>query len=222
MAKIPVSILTGFLGSGKTTLLAQILECHANCAIAVVVNECGQVGLDTQTLAHLHYVPEKMRLLEGGCACCVQRQDLIETLKELILADRLDHVLIETSGIANPAPILFSLLHDVFLSQHFTPHNLISCLDGVHGLVHLRENIEAQNQIVASNVVVITKTDLQDSFAPLAALVASTNPTATIYNKAHMDIACLLQERPPNPIPPPPLATHTNALKPCVWSLKSA
>ncbi|WP_120951193.1 GTP-binding protein [Helicobacter sp. L8] len=209
MAKIPVSILTGFLGSGKTTLLAQILERCANRAIAVVVNECGQVGLDTQVLAHLRYVPEKMRLLQGGCVCCAYRQDLIDSLKALISDSCIDHVVVETSGIANPAPILFSLLHDVFLSQHFIPHNVITCLDGVHGFSHLKDNVEAQHQIATSNVVVITKTDLQDSFAKLSTLVASTNPTATLYDKARIDVACLLQESPTSPIcATPPQHTH--------------
>ncbi|GMB96820.1 GTP-binding protein [Helicobacter sp. NHP22-001] len=194
MAKIPVIILTGFLGSGKTTLLAQILECHRDKSIAVVVNERGQMGLDAQILTHLCFIQENVRLLQGGCVCCAYRQDLIDCLKELIDQDRISHVILETTGIANPAPILFSLLNDVFLSQHFFPQSVITCLDAVHGFLHLKENIEAQNQITASDVVVVTKTDLQNDFEKLRACIQSTNPTATIHDKARMDLSALLQQ----------------------------
>ncbi|WP_104695145.1 CobW family GTP-binding protein [Helicobacter salomonis] len=223
MAKIPISILTGFLGSGKTTLLAQILEAHRSQNLAVVVNEWGEVGLDAQVLKHLCFVPERIRLLQGGCVCCHYRQDLIDSLR-VIAQEAPDHVILETSGIANPAPILFSLIHDVFLSQHFKVQSVITCLDALLGAQHLEKHTEAQNQIATSSVVVITKTDLQDNFNALSSLVVSINPTALIYDKAKLDPLVLLQENLltspiPTPTPHPHFQTLCLELEACLdWS----
>ena len=131
--RIPVLVVGGFLGSGKTSLLRRVLTGDPDTA--VIVNELGAVGLDHHLLRASE---ERVELVGGGCACCTRREDLVRTLREL-LDDRdrgraeLRRVVIETSGLADPAPIVFTITNDPMLRHHFEIERLIVTVDAVNG-----------------------------------------------------------------------------------------
>ena len=190
--RCPITVVTGFLGSGKTTLLSRALRHERLKNSEVLVNEYGQAGLDHRLLRRIE---EKTRLLSGGCICCNMRDDLIDALKEILFEDekrqtRADRVVIETTGLADPAPIQFSLLMDPILMNHFYVDRVICTLDAVNGDLHLAENPESVKQIVTADCVVITKTDLADE-ATIAALVDKLrrlNPAAQVFRAAEGEV----------------------------------
>jgi G3E family GTPase len=158
---IPVSIVTGFLGSGKTTLISRILRDPAFRRTAVVVNEFGEVGLDHELIASSD---DSVLTLNTGCLCCAVQTDLARTLMELLsrreggLADY-DRVLIETSGLSDPAPMLQAVMTD---SGVFATHRVaavVTLVDAVHGLQTLNEHTEARQQIALADRILISKTD---------------------------------------------------------------
>ncbi len=162
-----VTILSGFLGSGKTTLLRRYLrECTA-AEVAVLINEYGAVGVDHHLL---RMVEERAVLLQGGCVCCTRRADLVTELRDLLDLDQsgsrkawhspLGQVVIETSGLADPVPILFTLATDPVLRHHFDAPSVIVTLDAVTATDQIARHPEVRKQIVAADHVVITKPDL--------------------------------------------------------------
>lgn len=186
--RCPITVVTGFLGSGKTTMLSAALRHERLRNSEVLVNEYGQAGLDHRLLRRIE---EKTRLLSGGCICCNMRDDLIDALKEILFEDekrqtRAERVIIETTGLADPAPIQFSLLMDPILMNHFYVDRVICTLDAVNGDLHLRENPESVKQIVTADRVVITKTDLADeaSIAGLEDRLRLLNPAARVFRAA--------------------------------------
>ena len=189
MAKIPVSILSGFLGSGKTTLLAQILQDNAYKNSAIIINEMGEVGLDDRILAsQISFVAENMVLLKSGCVCCNKREDLIKQLKEILedfeaKGKQLDQVIVETTGLANLTPILFSIRSDVFLESHFEVGTIISCIDALNAKLHLQEEI-CKNQIAFSDIAILTKLDIStNDTKDITNALLSINPYLKIYPK---------------------------------------
>ncbi len=159
---IPVSIVTGFLGSGKTTLIGRLLRRPALARTAVIVNEWGEIGLDHELIATSD---ETMLTLTTGCLCCRIQNDLVATLLEL---DRrrwageilgYDRVLIETSGLADPAPILQSLISLDAASGH-TVGTVLALVDARHGAATLERYAEARRQVALADRLLITKTDL--------------------------------------------------------------
>lgn len=190
--KCPITVVTGFLGSGKTTLLANILHNKEFRNTVVIINEYGQAGLDHRLIRRIE---ERTRLLSGGCICCNKREDLVKELKDLLIAYEnkeieMDRVVIETTGLADPAPILFSILMDPLLTHHFFVDFVISCLDAVNGELHLRANPESVKQIVASDKIIITKMDLveQETVDVLCAQVRMLNPAGQIITAANGNI----------------------------------
>ncbi|MEB3101778.1 CobW family GTP-binding protein [Ferviditalea candida] len=183
--KRPVTIFTGFLGSGKSTLLARILEHPSMRHTAVLVNEFGKVGLDHHLLRR---VDEHTVLLGGGCLCCTVRDDLVKALKDLLgLHERgeisqLDRVIIETSGLADPAPILFTILSDPVLQHHYFVDGVIATVDAVNGPMHLELHPESVKQFTVADKVIITKTDIAapDQINRLHSLLAGLNPSVTV------------------------------------------
>jgi G3E family GTPase len=180
-------VVGGFLGSGKTTLLRQMLVGSADTA--VIVNEFGEVGLDHHLLRACE---ERVELLGGGCACCTRREDLARTLRDL-LDDRdrgraeLRRVVIETSGLADPAPIVFTVNNDPMLRHHFVVKRLIVTVDGFNGTEQLAVHPEAVKQALVADELVITKVDLvePEHRESLAARLAALNPAATIRAATH-------------------------------------
>ena len=202
MAKIPLTLITGFLGSGKTSFLGQYLRANNDKGIAVIINEIGQVALDQRVLrSSVDYSEEQMLYLNAGCVCCNRRVDLVESLRNVLngydsRGEVLNRVIIETTGLANPAPILWTLLSDTFLGAHFEACGVIACIDALNGFLHL-ENEEAREQIIFADSILLTKTDLQSDEKALSALSAEIlglNPSVEIFDKAKVDFNAIFAE----------------------------
>lgn len=160
---IPVSIVTGFLGSGKTTLIGRILRNPAFVRTAVVVNEFGEVGLDHELIASSD---DSVLTLRTGCLCCAIQTDLARTLLDLLERRRggsanYDRVLIETSGLSDPAPLLQTMISDSSVSATHRIPGVVTLVDTVHGEWALREHAEARHQVALADRILISKTDLQ-------------------------------------------------------------
>ena len=165
--RIPLTIVTGFLGSGKTTLIRSLLAAQHFANAAIIVNEFGEVGIDHHLFRK---TDERITLLSGGCACCARRDDLVEALLDLLRRfDReevsFDHVLLETSGLADPAPIRHTIIADPVLSRRYRVAQTIVTLDAVAGATNLATYGEAMRQITSADAVVITKRDLANEAA---------------------------------------------------------
>jgi G3E family GTPase len=184
---IPVSVITGFLGSGKTTLLSRLLADPRMNKAAVIINEFGEVGLD-----HLLVTAprEDVVLLSSGCLCCSLRGDLVNTLTSLY-SERtrgeipaFDRVLVETTGLADPAPLLLTVTADENLSQVFHVERVITTVDAVHGLGQLDSNPESVKQACVADVLLLTKTDVADpsQVAALRARLHRLNPIAELLD----------------------------------------
>ena len=199
-AKRPVTIVTGFLGSGKTTLLSRVLPSLANTA--VLVNEFGKVGLDHHLLRR---ADEKTVLLEHGCVCCTTREDLVAELLKLLDEEgrgeipALDRVVVETTGLADPAPILFTVFSHPVLQHHYRVDLVVVTVDAVNGELHLDRNPESTRQIASADVVVLTKTDVvgSGSAAPLCARIRGVNPSARIIEASFGEVEPEELLRPP-------------------------
>ena len=196
---IPVSVLTGFLGSGKTTLLSDLLRQPALSRAAVIINELGEIGLD-------HELVEKSEdtviALTTGCLCCKVRSDLTQTLHDLLrrrdagtLPQKFDHVVIETSGLADPAPILHALMTDASLAERVTLGSVVTTVDAVAGEATLEREAISRKQVAVADRIVLSKLDLTGGDAAsllrrLAALNASA-PTLRAV-RGRIDAADLL------------------------------
>ncbi|MGL2341472.1 CobW family GTP-binding protein [Helicobacter pylori] len=193
MPKIPITLITGFLGSGKTSFLSEYLNQIDHQGVALIINEIGQAALDQRILS-VQYCGEKMLYLNAGCVCCNKRLDLVESLKAMLnnyewRGEILKRVIIETTGLANPAPILWTILSDTFLGAHFEIQSVVACVDVLNARTHLTNN-EAKEQIVFADSVLLTKTDLQNDSAALMKLkerIQSLNPSTEIFDKKNID-----------------------------------
>ncbi len=182
MAAVPVSVITGFLGSGKTTLLANLLRDPALARTAVIVNEFGEVGLD-----HLlvEASDEEIVLLDSGCVCCSVRGDLVRTAGSL-LARRaagaiapFERIVIETTGLADPAPILQALMTDPAIADSLVLESVIATVDAAAGAATLDAHPESVKQAAIADRIVVTKTDLSDPAANgLFERLRALNPAA--------------------------------------------
>ncbi|MCY8008588.1 GTP-binding protein [Bacillus haynesii] len=180
--KIPVTILTGYLGAGKTTLLNRILTEKHNQKIAVIVNEYGEVGIDNQLVVDSE---EEILEMNNGCICCTVRGDLIRILRTLVFSmDQgkvaFDRVLIETTGLADPAPVAQTFLMDELLSEIFEVDSIVTVVDSKHVTRHLDDQDEAQEQIAFADVIILNKTDLvsNDDLISLEQRLVNINPAA--------------------------------------------
>ncbi|WRB91776.1 GTP-binding protein [Helicobacter pylori] len=201
MPKIPITLITGFLGSGKTSFLSEYLNQIDHQGVALIINEIGQAALD-QRILNIQYCGEKMLYLNAGCVCCNKRLDLVESLKATLnnyewRGEILKRIIIETTGLANPAPILWTILSDTFLGVHFEIQSVVVCVDALNARTHLTNN-EAKEQIVFADSVLLTKTDLQNDSAALIKLkerLQSINPSAEIFDKRAIDYESLFSRK---------------------------
>jgi G3E family GTPase len=180
---IPVNVITGFLGSGKTTLLQRLLASPALADTAVLVNEFGEVGLDHHLLRRLD---SEVVLLQSGCLCCTIRGDLSTAMRDLYSRRERGEVpafrrlAVETTGLADPVPILSTVMAEPVLRHHFRLGNVVTTVDAVNGLMHLERHEESAKQAAVADRIVITKTDIADDgdLAELRRRLARLNPAA--------------------------------------------
>ena len=179
-ALVPVSIITGFLGSGKTTLISAILRDPAFARTAVIVNEFGEIGLDHDLIATSD---DQVLTLTTGCLCCAVQTDLARTLMDLHNRRQAggaayDRVLIETSGLSDPAPILQSLMTDTAVGTTHQLPIVITLVDTIHGEATLQDHPEARHQVALADRLLISKTDLQSLTDRLTSQLDVLNPGA--------------------------------------------
>jgi G3E family GTPase len=182
---IPVTILTGFLGSGKTTLLNKILKQPHGHRIAVIENEFGEAGIDNELL--IQEQGEQIIEMNNGCICCTVRGDLVRILGELAGKRRagtlqFDRVVIETTGLADPAPVAQTFFVDEDITQNFMLDAIVTLVDAKHAPLQLDEHHEAQEQVGFADRILLTKTDLvnPDEVRALRQRLARMNPRARI------------------------------------------
>jgi G3E family GTPase len=184
--KLPVVLVTGFLGSGKTTLISSLLRHPAMGETAVIVNEIGEVGIDHHLLRR---VDERTVLMKSGCLCCSLRGDLADELRDLLgrrergEIPTFRRVVVETTGLADPAPIVYTLLSEPVVKHHFELESIVTTVDAQHGL----SRPESLKQAAAADTLVVTKTDVAPS-AQLAARAARLNPTARLLEVRFGDV----------------------------------
>jgi len=181
--KIPVTLITGYLGAGKTTLISRLLR-HADMdRVAVVINEIGEIGIDNDLVK---MSSENVSLLANGCLCCTVRTDLQETLRELFgerragLVPDFDRVFIETTGLADPAPVIQTLASDGMLGAHYRLDGVVTLVDAVNALHQLEQSPEAERQVALADRIFITKSDLanEQGMARLQHALRAINPQA--------------------------------------------
>jgi G3E family GTPase len=194
LERLPVSVITGFLGSGKTTLLKNLLQQADMADTAVVINEFGEIGLD-------HLLVEEAKedtiLMSSGCLCCSIRGDLIDTLRRLYKrrergeVPRFKRLVIETTGLADPAPILQTLIGDPLLSAFYRLDGVVTTVDAVNGMDQLDRQFESVKQAAVADRLVLTKTDLAkpEQRAALEARLHALNPAAPLLPVAHGAVA---------------------------------
>ena len=189
-ALTPVLVVTGFLGSGKTTLLNRLLRHPALGDAAVLVNEFGEVGIDHQLV---ETVDESTVLLSSGCLCCTIRDDLKQAVLDIHdkrargVVPPFGRVIVETTGLADPAPILATFMNDVSLRHHYRLATVVATVDAVNGRAHLDRQEESVKQAAVADRLVLTKTDIADptEAGALRGRLARLNPSAEILVAGH-------------------------------------
>lgn len=167
-SRVPATVITGFLGSGKTTLLNHILTAQHGKRIAVIENEFGEVDIDSSLVASHSSSNEDILMVNNGCLCCTVRGDLVKMLLELVKTrrDKFDHIVIETTGLAKPGPVIETFCTDELVSRHVKLDGVVTLVDSKHVLQHLNEVKprfvvnEAEEQIAYADRIIVNKTDL--------------------------------------------------------------
>jgi len=201
--RIPVTLLTGFLGSGKTTLLNKLLHHPSMRDTAVIINELGDAGLDqifansklAQNIESEH-IADNTVLLSSGCLCCSLKNELADTMRDLFFKRALQAIpefkrlVIETTGMADPGPILANLMNEPVIESVYRLDAVVVTIDSIYGLNQLATNNEALKQAAVADVLLLTKTDLSstEQISTLEQKLDAINPGATRYNVVHGEL----------------------------------
>jgi G3E family GTPase len=186
LAKTPVALVTGFLGSGKTTLISRLLVHPDLGETAVIVNELGEVAIDHHLVRR---VDERTVLMRSGCVCCTLRGDLADELRDLLgrrergEVPPFQRVVVETTGLADPAPVVYTLLSEPVVRHHYELETVVATIDAVNGLEHE----ESVKQAAIADTLVVTKGDLADP-GPLERRLGRLNPAAEIVRASFGDV----------------------------------
>lgn len=188
--RIPVSIMTGFLGAGKSTLLNRILKDEAAQDTAVIINEFGEVGIDNLLVESSG---DTLLELSNGCLCCTVRGELVETLASLVdqmqtgRIKAIRRVVIETTGLADPAPVMQAVMGNPVIAQSYQLDGVITVVDAVHGEASIERHPEALKQVAVADRLIVTKQTLVDDAAKarLLARLRSLNPRAVVLDGDH-------------------------------------
>ena len=186
--RLPVSLLTGFLGSGKTTVLNHLVSHPALNRTLVIINEFGAIGLDHELITHSE--EDVVVEMSSGCLCCTIRGDLVRTLRDAIWRFAregkpwFDRVAIETTGLADPAPVLHTLMTDPVIARQYRLDGVITTVDAATGMTTLDRQIESVKQVAVADRLLLTKTDLvePDAVAALIQRLNALNPGAPIIH----------------------------------------
>ncbi|CAM9386984.1 CobW family GTP-binding protein [Acinetobacter bereziniae] len=202
--RIPVTLLTGFLGSGKTTLLRNLLADERMKRTAVIINEIGEIGLDHLLVGQ---IDQDMVLLKSGCVCCSVKTEFSETLKLLYqraqaeIIPIFDRVIVETTGMADPIPLLKQLLVDESVAVLFSVQTVITTVDSLLPLDLPKQHIERLRQIAVADKIILTKTDLSHAFHNFVEGIAALNDAAEIIDSSDVEaVASLIFDREQYPI----------------------
>jgi len=185
--RIPVTILTGFLGAGKTTLLNYILQQQHGYKFAIIVNEMGEIGIDSQLVEN---AKEEIVTMNNGCLCCTVRKDLVKSVQLLIKRGGFDYLLIETTGIADPAPVAQTFLNIPQLQQYVQLDSILTVVDAEQIEKQMRDVETAREQIAMADFLLINKTDLVDEahLQRIESIVATLNPHAQTFRTNHSQV----------------------------------
>jgi G3E family GTPase len=190
--RVPVTVVTGYLGAGKTTLLNHILKGDHGRKFAVIVNEFGDIGIDGDLI---ETGEEELIELSSGCLCCVVRGDLIRTLRDLLKRDvALDGILIETTGVANPSPVIQTFSADQLIAGLSRLDAVVTVVDAAHITARLEDSADAADQVALASVIVLNKvSDATDPDA-IEAVLRGLNPHADIHriDRGQIDPAYIL------------------------------
>ena len=196
--RIPVTLLTGFLGSGKTTLLNHLLKEPQMKDSAVIINELGTTGLDhiLATQVDSEQIADNTVLLSSGCVCCTLKNELADTMRDLFFKRALqaipqfNRIIIETTGMADPGPILANLMNEPVIESVFRLDSVVVTIDSEYGLQQLENHSEARKQAAVADVLLLTKTDLTSpkDLTALKEKLIAINPGATQHNILHGQI----------------------------------
>jgi G3E family GTPase len=196
--RIPVTLLTGFLGSGKTTLLNKLLVHSGMKDTAVIINELGSAGLDHILAQNVEssYVADNAVLLQSGCLCCTLSNELADTMRDLFFKRQLEaipkfnRIVIETTGMADPGPIMANLLNEPVIESVYRLDAVVVTIDADYGLQHIEQHTEARKQAAVADVLLMTKTDLvsPEKIAVLKEKLIAINPGATHHTILHGEI----------------------------------
>ena len=195
MSRTPVTILTGFLGAGKTTLLNRILTEKHGLRIAVIENEFGEIGIDHELVVNTE---EELFEMNNGCICCTVRGDLIRILGNLLKRrEKFDHILVETTGLADPGPVVQTFFVDEDIREKTFVNGVVTVVDAHHIAKHLEDTHEAEEQIAFADVILLNKCDLvpAEALETLERRIREVNALAQIHRttRAEIDIAKVLE-----------------------------